>query len=238
MELTDFGALDRRPDGRFTVGLRLWQLGTLAPLTEALRTPAQPFLEDLCTALHQHVQLAVLEGQEAVIIERLSAPEAPALVSQAGGRLPLHCTGVDKVLLSHGGTELIETVLSGELREYSSRSIVAPEVLRKEITDNAAAAAMVVGGRVVRPMDLDVRWVAATLAKNGVIEESGVSAAVMGHPAAGIAWLGNKLAAVGQHLKAGQMLLSGSFTRQVSVEANTVVHADFGPLGSIGVAFQ
>ncbi|MFG2025705.1 IclR family transcriptional regulator [Streptomyces sp. NPDC048825] len=81
------------------------------------------------------MQLAVLEGQEAVIIERLSAPEAPELVSQVGGRLPLHCTGVGKVLLSHGGAELIETVLSGELREYLPRSIVAPEVLRKEIAD-------------------------------------------------------------------------------------------------------
>ncbi|WP_427168748.1 fumarylacetoacetate hydrolase family protein (plasmid) [Streptomyces sp. C1-1] len=113
-----------------------------------------------------------------------------------------------------------------------------PRAITDTIADNAAAAAMVVGGRVVRPMDVDVRWVAATLAKNGVIEESGVSAAVMGHPAAGIAWLGNKLAAVGEHLQAGQLLLSGSFTRPVPVEANTVIHADFGPLGSIGVSFR
>ncbi|MER5219729.1 IclR family transcriptional regulator [Streptomyces flaveus] len=153
VELTGFGALDRRPDGRFTVGLRLWQLGTLAPLTESLRTLAQPFLEDLCTALHQHVQLAVLEGQEAVIIERLSAPEAPELVSQVGGRLPLHCTGVGKVPLSHGGTELIETVLSGELREYSSRSIVAPEVLRKEIADCRRTGTATVRGELTPGTD-------------------------------------------------------------------------------------
>lgn len=153
MELTDSGALDRRPDGRFTVGLRLWQLGTLAPLTESLRTLAQPFLEDLYTALHQHVQLAVLEGQEAVIIERLSAPEAPELVSQVGGRLPLHCTGVGKVLLSHGGTELIETVLAGELQEYSSRSIVAPEVLRKEIADCRRTGTATVRGELTPGTD-------------------------------------------------------------------------------------
>ncbi|MFJ1973641.1 IclR family transcriptional regulator [Streptomyces sp. NPDC087903] len=153
MELADFGALDRRPDGRFTVGLRLWQLGTLAPLTESLRTLARPFLEDLYTALHQHVQLAVLEGQEAVIIERLSALEAPELVSQIGGRLPLHCTGVGKVLLSHGGTELIETVLTGELREYSSRSIVAPEVLRKEIADCRRTGTATVRGELTPGAD-------------------------------------------------------------------------------------
>lgn len=153
MELADFGALDRQPDGRFTVGLRLWQLGTLAPLTESLRTLAKPFLEDLYTALHQHVQLAVLEGQEAVIIERLSAPEAAELVSQVGGRLPLHCTGVGKVLLSHGGTDLIETVLSGELREYSSRSIVAPEVLRKEIGDCRRTGTATVRGELTPGTD-------------------------------------------------------------------------------------
>jgi DNA-binding IclR family transcriptional regulator len=153
VELTGFGALDRRPDGRFTVGLRLWQLGTLAPLTESLRTLAQPFLEDLYTALHQHVQLAVLEGRQAVIIERLSAPEAPELVSQVGGRLPLHCTGVGKVLLSHGGTELIEAVLSGELREYAPRSIVAPEVLRKEIGDCRRTGTATVRGELTPGTD-------------------------------------------------------------------------------------
>ncbi|MFD3619478.1 IclR family transcriptional regulator [Streptomyces sp. NPDC058676] len=153
VELTDFGALDRRPDGRFTVGLRLWQLGTLAPLTESLRTLAQPFLEDLYAAQHQHVQLAVLEGREAVIIERLSAPEAPELVSQVGGRLPLHCTGVGKVLLSHGGTELIETVLSGEFRNYSSRSIVTPEMLRKEIGDCRRTGTATVRGELTAGAD-------------------------------------------------------------------------------------
>lgn len=59
-------------------------------------------------------------------------------------------------------------------------------------------------------MDVDVRWVGATLSKNGVIEESGVSAAVMGHPAAGIAWLVNKLAPLGARLEPGQIVLTGS----------------------------
>ena len=61
LELTRAGALVQRANGRYAIGLRLWRLGTLAPLTESLRTMAQPFMEDLYTALHQHVQLAVLE---------------------------------------------------------------------------------------------------------------------------------------------------------------------------------
>jgi DNA-binding IclR family transcriptional regulator len=133
MELVGVGALERREDGRLTIGLRLWQLGTLAPRTESLRTLAQPFLEDLYTALHQHVQLAVLEGDEAVIIERLSAPHAVELVSQIGGRLPLHCSGVGKVLLAHAGEALVASVLAGRLRRFTSRTVVDADALRREI---------------------------------------------------------------------------------------------------------
>jgi len=112
-----------------------------------------------------------------------------------------------------------------------------PRAITDTIADNAAAGAMVVGGRTIRPMDVDIRWVGATLSKNGIIEESGVSAAVMGHPAAGIAWLVNKLAPLGGGLEAGQIVLAGSFTRPVSVAAGDVIHADYGPLGAIGVSF-
>jgi 2-oxo-hept-3-ene-1,7-dioate hydratase len=113
-----------------------------------------------------------------------------------------------------------------------------PRAIVDTIADNAAAAAMVTGGRVVRPMDVDLRWVSATLSKNGAIEESGVSAAIMGHPAMGIVWLANKLALHGITMQAGHILLAGSFTRPTAVAAGDTIHADFGPLGSIGVSFS
>lgn len=113
-----------------------------------------------------------------------------------------------------------------------------PRDIVDTIADNAAAAAMVTGGRVVRPMDVDLRWVAATLSKNGIIEESGVSAAVMGHPAMGIVWLANKLAVHDIALEEGHILLAGSFTRPTAVAAGDTISADFGPLGSIGVSFS
>jgi 2-oxo-hept-3-ene-1,7-dioate hydratase len=112
-----------------------------------------------------------------------------------------------------------------------------PRDICDTIADNAAAAAMVTGGRIVRPMDVDLRWIGATLSKNGIIEESGVSAAIMGHPAMGIVWLANKLAAHGITLEAGHILLAGSFTRPTTVAAGDTIHADFGPLGSIGISF-
>src|SRR5262249_43565491 len=135
LELAKAGALEQRPDGMFTIGLRLWQLGTLAPLTESLRTMALPYMEDLYTALHQHVQLAVLEGTDAVIIERLSPPHAVDLVWQVGGRLPLHCSGVGKVLLSHGGATLAREVLDGELRRFTSGTVTEPDALRRELAE-------------------------------------------------------------------------------------------------------
>ena len=93
------------------------------------------------------------------------------------------------------------------------------------------------GMGVDNAMDVDIRWVGATLSKNGTIEESGVSAAVMGHPAAGIAWLVNKLHPLGGKLHKGEIVLAGSFTRPVTVGPGDVIQADFGPLGAIGVSF-
>jgi 2-oxo-hept-3-ene-1,7-dioate hydratase len=130
-------------------------------------------------------------------------------------------------------TEFVVPAL--EIIDYRTE---VPRAITDTIADNAAFGAIVVGGRVIRPMDVDIRWVGATLSKNGIIEESGVSAAIMGHPAAGVAWLVNKLHAVGAKLLKGQIVLAGAFTRPVDIEAGDVIHADYGPLGAIGVSFR
>ncbi|KWU21837.1 2-oxo-hept-4-ene-1,7-dioate hydratase [Achromobacter xylosoxidans] len=113
-----------------------------------------------------------------------------------------------------------------------------PRRIVDNIADNAACAGIILGGRPVKPLDVDLRWVAALLLKNGVIEESGVSAAVLGHPAMGIVWLANKLAAHDTGLEAGQIVLAGSFTRTVAVAKGDTIHADYGPLGGISVHFS
>jgi 2-oxo-hept-3-ene-1,7-dioate hydratase len=112
-----------------------------------------------------------------------------------------------------------------------------PRKIQDNIADNAASGGVIVGGRTVRPLDVDLRWVAAIASKNGVVEESGVAAAVLGHPAMGIVWLANKVSAFGVGLEAGHFLLAGSFTRPIAVKKGDTVHADYGPLGSIGVHF-
>lgn len=105
------------------------------------------------------------------------------------------------------------------------------------ISDNAANAGIVLGGRPVRPMDFDLRWVAAILQKNGVIEDSGVAAAVLNHPANGVAWLAKKFAPHGIALEPGQVVLAGSFTRPMAVSAGDTIHVDYGPLGALGCRF-
>ncbi len=105
------------------------------------------------------------------------------------------------------------------------------------ISDNAANAGLVLGGRPVRPHDVDLRWVSALLYRNAVIEESGVAAAVLNHPANGPAWLANKLAAYDEALEPGEIILGGSFTAPVFASAGDTFHIDFGPVGSIAVRF-
>ena len=129
-------------------------------------------------------------------------------------------------------TEFVQPAL--EIIDYRTE---VPRAIVDTIADNAAYGAIVLGGRIFRPFDEDLRWIAGTLSRNGVIEESGVSAAIMGHPAAGIAWLVNKLAPLGGGLKKGDIVLGGSFTRPVDVASGDVIHADYGHLGSIGVSF-
>ena len=101
------------------------------------------------------------------------------------------------------------------------------------ISDNAANAGIIMGGRPVRPDAVDLRRVGALLYKNGVIEESGVSAAVLNHPANGVLWLARRFAQHGIALEAGEVILSGSFTRPVAVAAGDVIQVDFGELGAI-----
>ncbi|TCQ92604.1 2-oxo-hept-4-ene-1,7-dioate hydratase [Pseudomonas sp. JUb52] len=105
------------------------------------------------------------------------------------------------------------------------------------ISDNAANAGVVMGGKAVRPHDLDLRRVPAILYRNGVIEESGVSAAVLNHPAKGVVWLANKLAAHDVTLEAGQIILGGSFTRPVAARPGDTFHVDYDQLGSIACRF-
>lgn len=112
-----------------------------------------------------------------------------------------------------------------------------PRKVIDTISDNAANAGVVLGGRPVRPDQVDLRWVSAVLYRNGVVEDSGVAAAVLNHPANGPAWLANKLHPHNVALEPGEIVLGGSFTAPTAARAGDTFHADYGPLGSISVRF-
>jgi 2-oxo-hept-3-ene-1,7-dioate hydratase len=112
-----------------------------------------------------------------------------------------------------------------------------PRKIFDTVADNGAAAGIVVGGRPVGPRDVDLRWVGGVMYRNAEIEETGVAAGVLGHPALGVAWLANKLGQHGVTLNAGHLVLAGSFTRVVFARKGDTLHADFGALGGLAVQF-
>jgi 2-oxo-hept-3-ene-1,7-dioate hydratase len=121
--------------------------------------------------------------------------------------------------------------------EIIDARIQNPRKIFDTIADNGAAAGLLLGGRPVRPNDIDLRWVGGILYRNSQIEETGLAAGVLGHPALGIAWLANKLAPFDEGLQAGEILLCGSFVRPVWANKGDTLHADFGPLGTVAVQF-
>ena len=112
-----------------------------------------------------------------------------------------------------------------------------PRKIFDTVSDNGAAAGIVIGGRPVGPLDVDLRWVGGIMYRNSEIEETGVAAGVLGHPALGVAWLANKLGAHGVTLEPGHLVLAGSFTRVVLARKGDTLHADFGTLGGIALQF-
>ncbi|GAA4765225.1 IclR family transcriptional regulator [Actinomycetospora chibensis] len=132
-ELAAWGALERGEDGRYRIGLRLWEVGALAPRSLGLRERAMPYLEDLYEATRQNVQLAVRDGHEVVYVERLAHPEAVRVFTRVGGRMPLHATGVGQVLLAFAHVSVQEEVLAGPLSALTPRTVTDPHALRRTL---------------------------------------------------------------------------------------------------------
>ncbi|MDH2352590.1 fumarylacetoacetate hydrolase family protein [Bradyrhizobium sp. SSUT112] len=113
-----------------------------------------------------------------------------------------------------------------------------PRKIYDTISDNGAAAGVVLGGRPLRPSEVDLRWTGCIVYRNAEIEETGLAAGVLGHPALGVSWLANKLGAQGITMEAGHIVLTGSFTRVVFAQQGDSFHADFGVLGGVAVQFS
>jgi DNA-binding IclR family transcriptional regulator len=140
-ELARWGALARLPSGEYVIGRRLWDLGLLAPVQSGLRQAASPFLHDLYGATLATVHLAVRDGTEVLYIDRLSGHISVPVISEIGSRLPMHATGVGKVLLAYAPDNVRTEVLS-HLSRVTAYTITQParllDQLRRVRTDGYA----------------------------------------------------------------------------------------------------
>ncbi|WP_448628244.1 IclR family transcriptional regulator [Geodermatophilus sp. URMC 64] len=134
-ELCAWGALERDDDGRYRVGLRIWELGALAPRGLGLREAALPFMEDLYEVTHENVQLAVRDDTEVVYVERFAGRDAVTVYTRVGGRFALPPTGVGLVLLAHAPLEVQERVLAGPLQRHTPHTITDPRQLRRVLAE-------------------------------------------------------------------------------------------------------
>jgi DNA-binding IclR family transcriptional regulator len=156
-ELAAWGALERDAGGRYRIGLRLWEVGSLAPRGLGLREAALPFLEDLYEATHENVQLAVLDGIEVVYLERIAGRTSVGVRTRVGGRWPAHSTGVGLVLLAYASADAQERYLAGPLARFTDKTITDPARLRRELAQVRRCGYAVSNGQVT----LDALSVAA-----------------------------------------------------------------------------
>jgi DNA-binding IclR family transcriptional regulator len=134
-ELTQWGALERNAEGLYRIGLRLWEVASLAPRGLALRETAMPYMEDLSQVTQENVQLAVREGLEVVFVERIAGRRAVPTLTRVGGRFPMHPTGVGLVLLAHAPVEVQEEVLAAPLARFTPRTLTQPHELRRVLAE-------------------------------------------------------------------------------------------------------
>lgn len=147
-ELVEAGLLERDDDGRVRVGMRLWELATRSSHALRLRQAALPFMERVQARVHEHTQLAILEQDEALFLERLSGQDAGANITRVAGRLPLHASSSGLVLLAYGDEELRQRVLSRALRRLTGATPTDPAVVRRKLAEVRALGHAVAPGYI------------------------------------------------------------------------------------------
>jgi DNA-binding IclR family transcriptional regulator len=133
--LLAWGALERDEEGRYSIGLRLLEVASLAPRGHGLRQVALPFMSDLAAVTKQHVQLAVREGLEVTLVERFSSHSAIPVLYRVGGKMPLHCTGMGLALLAFAPVEVQEEVLSRPLHGEPDQNLIPPAAMRRTLAE-------------------------------------------------------------------------------------------------------
>ena len=214
-------------DGRTIRGRKIGLTSRAMQLSSQIDEPDYaPLMDDMFFA----------QGSD-IPFDRFIAPRVEVELAFILGK-PLKGPGVtlfDVLAATEYVTPAIE-IIDARIEQFD-RETKAMRKVFDTISDFAANAGIVTGGRPVRPDAVDLRWVGAMLYKNGVIEETGLAAGVLNHPATGVAWLANKIAPYDEQLNAGDVVLAGSFTRPTPAVAGDNIHVDYGPLGSVAFRF-
>ena len=134
-ELRAVGALELDDHGVYRLGGWLWELGTLAASRSTLREIALPYMQDLYEATHENVQLAVLDGYDALMVDRIRGPKSVPILSRPGGRLPLHATGVGKVLLAYSEPAFVDEVIARGLSRMTPFTITDGAAMRRSLAE-------------------------------------------------------------------------------------------------------
>jgi DNA-binding IclR family transcriptional regulator len=134
-ELCEWGAIERSSEGRYQVGPILGQIGALAPQGRNLRAIALPFMQDLHEATHENVQLAVRDGKHALNVNHILGRWPVGTMTEVAGRMPLHATGVGKIILAFSDPELLESVLRDGLPRQTKHTITSPGRLIEAINN-------------------------------------------------------------------------------------------------------
>ncbi|WP_413542803.1 IclR family transcriptional regulator [Citricoccus nitrophenolicus] len=177
-ELHAWGALERLPDGRYTVGMRVLELGTLEPQMLQLRDVAPAYLADLQAAVNANVHLSVRAGHDVVYLESLQRASGAPVLSRLGGRWPLHTTATGLVLLAFAPPEVVDEVLASPLRRFTEHTVTDPDVLRRllaevrrtgrsELHESITLGAFAVGVPVRGPLDRPIAALSLTLKQGG-----------------------------------------------------------------------
>ncbi|MFY9510064.1 MAG: 2-oxo-hepta-3-ene-1,7-dioic acid hydratase [Rubrivivax sp.] len=214
-------------DGRRTIGRKIGLTSRAMQQASQITEPDYaPLMDDM-----------LLEPGSDIPVSRFIAPRIEVELAFVLGK-PLqgpHTRLVDVLAATDYVVPTIE-IIDARIEQFD-RETKAPRKVFDTIADFAANAGIVMGGRPVKPDAVDLRWVGALLYKNGVIEETGLAAGVLNHPATGVAWLANKIAPHGEQLNAGDIVLAGSFTRPTTAVAGDNFHIDYGPLGAVAFRF-
>ncbi len=210
--------------------LRGYKVGLTSPILQKGMGAAEPIYGHLTDAM-------VHASGSTILTERLVRPRIEVELAFVLGR-PLHgpeCTlwdALDAVAYVVPALELVDCRLAQPNPGERALS------LSDFVSDNSSSAGIILGVSPFRPDSTDLRRVGAICLRNGVIEDTGLAAAVLDHPAESLVWLANRLAGRGEGLEAGHIVLAGAFTVPVSVAAGDTVHVDYGPQGSVTCHFS